>query len=339
MDIYLHDLGRRQQTTLLHWRAAAVSSQNSSHSYQAGTGPERIVATLPAPSPAPPRRRGWISRLWARSAGSSPEVAAAGLDALRGPSSGMFWGMNGGAVGFWIPGAMMLASGEHLGALAMLLPGALMSGVGFWIPGNYLRRICRPPVSDTEAEALEALMPDELERTYLRLVLSALRQPVLPETAARVRAALQAIGEAIDRLPPAAMPQARSDALRAEAAQAYAEALEEQDAVIAASCERKAEALHRSAASAERSHLLMRRAAALREEMLAQIESLRLGLAGFDAGTGGAVSLDSLADAVRNVAAESASVTDARAELDGSLAQKYAAPAAQAETIQKLRGG
>ncbi len=337
MDIFLHDLGRRQQMTLLQWRAARLGSQNSGWAAKTGAGPEQSFVSVPAPGPRmPPRRTSWLRRLWERSAGSSPEVAAAGMDALRGPSSGMFWGMNGGAVGFWMPGILMLATGEHVGGLVMLLPGAVMSGIGFWVPGSYLRRVCCPPVSEAEAEALEALMPDELERAYLRLVISAVRQPVLPETAMRVRAALQAIGEAIDRLPPGTMPRAEAGALFAEAAQAQAEAQTEQDAVVAASYERKAEALHRSALAVQRSQTLMRRAAALREEMLAQIESLRLGLAGFDTGSGDVGSLASLADAVRGVAAESMAVTDARAELDGSLAGPPAALTAQAEMIQKL---
>ena len=212
--------------------------------------------------------------------------------------------------------------------------GAMMSGVGLWMPGYWLRRVCRPPISLGEVEALQASVPDELEQAYLRLVADAVRQGVAPEAADRVRAALRAVGEAIDALPAVAVPRASVDTLRAEAAQASAEARAEPDAVVAASHERRADALERSASAAQRSQTLMRRASALRGEMLAQIESLRLGLAGFETALGDVSSLASLADAVRVVAEESVSVADARAELDAAL------PGAAAEgTALRLRAG
>lgn len=80
--------------------------------------------------------------------------------------------------------------------------------------------------------------------------------------------------------------------------------------------------------------MLMRRASALRGEMLAQIESLRLGLAGFETAGGDVTSLASLADAVRVVAEESVSVADARAELDAVL------PSVPAEeAVLRLKAG
>ena len=113
-----------------------------------------------------------------------------------------------------------------------------------------------------------------------------------------------------------------------------AEARAEADAAVAASHERRADALERSASAAQRSQTLMRRAAALRGEMLAQIESLRLGLVGFETASGDVSSLASLADAVRVVAEESVSVTDARKELDAVLPG-----APPVETILRMRSG
>ena len=113
-----------------------------------------------------------------------------------------------------------------------------------------------------------------------------------------------------------------------------AEARAEAGAAVAASHERRAEALERSASAAQRSHILMRRAAALRGEMLAQIESLRLGLVGFETASGDVSSLASLADAVRAVAEESVSVADARTELDAVL------PGAAGEgAVLRMRSG
>ena len=162
----------------------------------------------------------------------------------------------------------------------------------------------------------------------------AVRQEVAPDAAERVRAALRAVGEAIEKLPAVAVPRASVDTLRAEAVQAMAEARAETDSVVAASHERRADALERSASGAQRSQTLMRRASALRGEMLAQIESLRLGLVGFETASGDVSGLASLADAVRTVAEESVSVADARAELDAAL------PGAAAEgAFLRLKAG
>lgn len=317
MDIYLQDIGRQRQRMLLQWRVASM--KGTSHQFS-GPRLESGFVSLPAAGDREtPPRLGWLGRLWARGAGSSPEVAAAGLDAMRGMNYGFTWGLSCGSTGFWVPGALMASSGDPAAGVFMMAIGAIMSGVGFWLPGYWLRRVCRPPVSAGEVEALHTLAQDELERAYLRLVADAVRQSVAPEAAERVRAALRAVGEAIDQLPAVAMPRANVDTLREEAGRAQAEARAEADAVIAASHERKADALGRSALAAQRAQTLMRRAAALREEMMAQIESLRLGLAGFETASGDVSSLVSLADAVRTVAADSVAVADARSELDAAL--------------------
>ena len=327
MDIYLQDLGRRRQAALLQWRAASLNSQSGGRRTAGG------MVSFPASAGAAPRL-GLMGRLWARGSDLSPEVAAAGLDAMRGQNYGMVYGMTGGSLGFWTPAIGLAASGQHEVAAFMACLGVMMSGVGLWVPGHWLRRICRPPVSAAEVEALHGSTTDDLELAYLRLIADAVKQGVAPDAADRVRAALRAVGETIDLLPAVALPRASVDALRAEAVQAQAEARAETDSVVAASHERRAEALERSASAAQRSQILMRRAAALRGEMLAQIESLRLGLVGFETASGGVSSLASLADAVRAVAEESVSVADARTELDAAL------PGAAAKgAVLRLRGG
>ena len=325
MNIYLQDLGHRRQAALLQWRAFSLNNQ---------TGGQRYAGKLMPSASAGGRkaRLGPMGRLWTRGTGISPEVAAAGLGAMRGQNYGVVYGLTSGSLGFWMPAIGLAASGQHETAAFMAALGAMMSGVGLCMPGHWLRRVCRPPVSTAEVEALHDATADELELAYLHLVADAVRQDVAPEAEERVRAALCAVGEAIDLLPAVALPRASVDTLRVEAALAQAEARAETDPVVAASHERRAEALERSASAAQRSQILMRRAAALRGEMLAQIESLRLGLVGFETASGDVSSLASLADAVRAVAKESVSVADARTELDAALSG-----AAAVETVQRLR--
>ncbi len=330
MDIYLQDLGRGRQAALLQWRVSFLNNQPGAQRYAGRLMPSSAAAG----GGGTPPRLGPMGRIWALSTGISPEVAAAGLDAMRGQTYGMTWGLTSGSLGFWMPAIGLAASGQHEVAAFMAGLGALMSGVGLWVPGYWLRRVCRPPVSAAEVEALHGSTTDELELAYLRLIADAVRQDVAPEAAERVRAALCAVGEAIDLLPAVALPRASVDTLRVEAAQAQAEARSETDPVVAASHERRAEALERSASATRLSQTLMRRTAALRGEMLAQIESLRLGLVGFETTSGDVSILTSLADAVRAVAEESVSVADARTELDAVL------PGASAmEMEQRLRAG
>ena len=310
MNIYLQDLGRRQQRALLQWRASTLNRTPEGSLIMMGRASSFREST---PSPS------WLGRIWARGANIPPEIAAVGLDAMRGQTSGMVWGMAGGSMGLWMPAIGLIASGQHVIGVLMAGIGLAMNGVGLCVPGYWLRRVCRPPVSEAEVKALNVAGQDDLTQAYLHLIADAVRQSIVPEAAEGVRAALQSVGEAIEQLPAVAVPRTSVEALRVEAAMALTEALAEKDSVVAASHERRADALERSASAAERSEVLMRRAAALREEMKAQIESLRLGLVGFETAAGDVSSLVSLADAVRTVAVESVSVADARTELDHSL--------------------
>ncbi len=315
MDIYLQDLGHRRQAVLLQRRYLSLGTLPTG---QQSAGIALATTQAAAARKVPPLGR--LGRFWARGADTPPEVAAAFLDLVRRPARGFVIGsMVVGSLYGGVTAVGLITSGEYAFGAVIAGLGAVMSGTGLWVPGYWLRRVCRPPVSAAEVEALRDSTTDELELAYLRLVMDAMKQGVAPDAAGRVRAALRAVGDAIDLLPAVALPRAGVDALRTEAAQAQAEARAETDAVVAASHERRAEALERSASAAQRSQTLMRRAAALRGEMLAQIESLRLGLVGFETASGDVSSLASLADAVRTVAEESVSVADARTELDAAL--------------------
>jgi hypothetical protein len=90
---------------------------------------------------------------------------------------------------------------------------------------------------------------------------------------------------------------------------------------------------------AERSARLQRRTHALRDELSAQIESLRLGLTNFQSSAGDVSSLSDLAEAVQTVAVQAASLADARAELDNALAGRLIAAANPSAVPQILRAG
>ena len=96
------------------------------------------------------------------------------------------------------------------------------------------------------------------------------------------------------------------------------EAATESDPVVAESLERRIGALEYALRSADRSALLARRSHALREEMRAQIQAVRVGLATLRDGAGDVGRFSTIADSVRRVAGEANAVADARAELDAA---------------------
>lgn len=158
---------------------------------------------------------------------------------------------------------------------------------------------------------------DELDRAFLTLVRDAVRQTVPPDVENGLRQAIAALAGAIDKLPAVIAAPLDTQVLRAEAAALRAQADAEPDRVTSESLERRADALVRRADASEHSVLLVRRTTALRAEILAQIEALREGLTTFYTGAAGDVAgLTHLADSARRVAGETASVAQARAELD-----------------------
>jgi hypothetical protein len=138
-----------------------------------------------------------------------------------------------------------------------------------------------------------------------------------PFAEADIRAAVEALGEAIEKLPRVRVEPFDTAALRLEAAQLQQQALTEPDRVTADSISRRADALERRAEAHEHSALLAKRAAALRAEILAQIETLREGLAGhqLEDGVGPTVAFAELSDTARRVAQEASAAAEARQEL------------------------
>lgn len=325
MDLYAHDLGLKRYAALMRTRAAGFTGN-------AGTA---VAAAVPVASPET-ARLGLLGRLWTRGSGARPAEAAAALSTMKSFIIGMIGGLGGGATGFLMPAAMMAAKGEVVGASVMGMAGLAMAGSGLAIPGVMFHRMHRKPLSAAEIETLLPLAHDDLERAFVTLALDAARQEVSPQVGRELRAAIGALAGAIDRLPAASVTAVDTEALRGEARDVLARAQNEPDRVIAASLERRAEALERRADASERSALLVRRAVALREELFAQTEALRAGLTAFHSGSTDTAGLAHLAETVRGVAAEAASVAEARDELDAFVPAPLS-PAASAENLPPAR--
>lgn len=227
-------------------------------------------------------------------------------------------------LGSLVPGLAVLIAAKKTGMdpalawAAFLASSAGISALGFGPLARLAFRSLHKPLQAIELEGLIKESVDVLEEAYLRLVRDAVLIDV-PETAEKdIRGAIMSLGEAIDRLPLVNIEAVDVDALRSEAAVQRQKALEEPDRVTADSIDRRADALERRAQAHERSALLSRRAIALRAEILAQIETLREGLAGhqLEGGLAPTIAFAELSDTARRVAQEAASNADARTEVE-----------------------
>ena len=115
--------------------------------------------------------------------------------------------------------------------------------------------------------------------------------------------------------------------------------------MIGESLERRADALERRADAHDRSAQYVRRSAALRSEIEAQIEALREGLSAFNAGMIATGDMAHLSESARRVASEAVSAADAREEVESWLSSPppaaQASPAAEPERVATVgrRGG
>ena len=182
----------------------------------------------------------------------------------------------------------------------------------------FYQRWFTAPVTEEEIGKLsDAVTGNASQSDLLKLAREMMRQEnVAPDAAQNLCDALRLLGNAAERLPAATHPQTAPDTLRQAADAARAEANRETDPVTQASLLRRADALERSAASAVQAAIIAKRTEALRGELAAQTQSLRLGLAAYQTGDTGAAGLAALSENIRTVAAEAVSAASARAELD-----------------------
>lgn len=330
MEIYPQDLGLRRQTALVRRRGAMASGMQTAST-------SALNFDLP-----PHRPLGPLGRFWMHGVDADPQAKQATLEANRPGIVGFVGGFCGGSTGFFLPALLIGLTGhEPVVGIVMAALGTVFCGLGLTLPGTWLRGVHRKPVTGEEFDALKAAAGDDaLETSYVRLAREMAAQNVADNAGKSLREALRALGEAIDALPHVPAADADTNALRLDADRARAEAGREPDAVAAASLRRRADALDRSARAASQSEALRRRAAVLRDELLAQTESLRLGLAAARPDSGEVAGLAALAESVRAVADEAAGVAAARAELDAALSPSVVAPIpADAPATLSLRAG
>jgi hypothetical protein len=254
------------------------------------------------------------------------------LGGLTGGFLGGFAGGFGG--GFGGPAIAAAASGHEMAGAVFGTLAVSAVGFGFLGPGITLKRYHTKPVDIVDIDRLLALTSgDDVQTAYLHLVRDALQQTGLSEDAvASLRDALRTLGDALDRLPPAPLRGSDVEDVRGELERVRAEAATETDTVIVDSLMRRTAALEYAIHSADRSILLSKRAQALREEMRAQIQAVRVGLATLRDGAGDVGHFASIADSVRRVAGEANAVADARAELDAYTPPTATAPRVEAAT-------
>ena len=166
-------------------------------------------AAAPAESAAPPI--GFWGRRWlGRQKGQmSAEEAQATLRAVRTPTRA--WSTLGLLA---IPPALALALSIHDPAFCLLDLGLLGGWTWLFTVAQPRQLVARKhgqmyerPVTPGEIAALLPQAHDELERSYLTLVMDVVRQEVAgaqeegPASGTDLRSALRALGEAIDKLP------------------------------------------------------------------------------------------------------------------------------------------
>lgn len=233
------------------------------------------------------------------------------------------------------------------------LPGLFCFGVvGGWawflsavyprhVVARKYRRLYAEPVSSVEIAALLPQTRDELERSYLTLVMDVSRQEVQTAAGANLRIALKSLGEAIDKLPATRVVLSDdhdiiTEVLQRTAAATLQKAQEEPDRIAAASLMRRVEALHRRADATKRANTLTRRFSVLRQEMAAETEALRAGLTAYYSGAHDIADLTQLAEDMQRLATEAAALTDAVEEVDTFSAGRVAA-ASPTPTVNRIR--
>jgi hypothetical protein len=200
----------------------------------------------------------------------------------------------------------------------LLMMWALVTYAILLSPRQTIKKLHEKAITATEVETMLPNARGRLERSYLGLVLDALRTEV-PSVSAQndIRAALKDLGDTVMRLPADAVPMTDPATLRQQAQEQRAKAQAENDSFVRASLLRQAEGYERRAALSDENVVSARRQTALRREARIQMDALRAVLVAFQhTSQADASSVAHLSDAVSRVAQEAQAVSIARRELE-----------------------
>jgi hypothetical protein len=323
MKLYPQDLRANDHINIVRRRAHAASSGGApTSSYVVSPGVVMSTTYDPNAQQAMPEPKlGVLGKLWARGLGMTDEKAAISNAAASSWTQSAAWLT--ALLGPILPGALLAIAAKKSGldpALAWASFGGITAGIAALGFGPFAEAAFKNLHKPLQTGELEQLMKDavgSLDTAYLRLVRDALITSTNEKAEADIRAAIEALGQAIERLPEVIAEPLDTAALRIEAIQLEQQALGEPDKVTSDSLSRRSLALERRADAHDKSALLSKRAAALRAEIQAQIETLREGLAGhqLEANVGPNSSFTELSETARRVAQEAASAAEARQEL------------------------
>ena len=316
MEIFPQNLNPRYHIELVRRRSSK------------GVSVPRVDDPLPRPD------LGKMGRFWAKGMELTEEQAAlaAPAAAVGAKSYAALSMMLGGA--FAIILGLIAGDAVHSSLAGFSAFGAGMTGLWFLGHGPVAQLIFQKShaaLTPREVEDLIERAPDDLTRAYLQLVRDAVLVPTSDETAKSVRAALGALGDALEALPAVVIEPQDAGALRDKSRSLAERAAAESDPVIAASLQRQAESVEQRAESQEKSALVARRAATLRDEIFAKIASLRDAIAAQQTGALDATALAALSESARSVARESQAAAGAADELE-----RYLAPG-EAPVVQSIR--
>lgn len=295
--------------------------------------PVTVYADKAVPTKLSPRQRDWLKKT---NVDPDSELAKRLIAATRmytsQVSGGLSWGMG---IGCGVPAFMMLAMGLFEGKIEGFLIGGFFAtlsliGViaGQVAPQESYKKWLNTPLHTAELDDILKEEQEPLYKSFVLLIRDAISHKSLPgDTEETVTAAITALGAAIHRLPDTgtALEPIDSATLRDQAQQLIDQATVESDMVIRDSLLRRSEALVRSADSADETHQWLRRTAYLRQELDAQITSLRHSL---QANTDGEIAIGTIkraASEATTLGREAFKLREATLELDRYLAQSSSA--------------
>lgn len=307
----------------------------------------RLTPTMPQGSPVPPldetparvprsrrlrRQREKIRRYWVRDLKVDEATGEKVANMLYKGTPGVGARVGAVIVSIYLLLPMLiclLAGAPPPFPIFLALTWALVMAAIIQSPRRTIRQLDEKVLTGQEVEAMLPIARGRLERSYLQLVLEAMRQDIPSATAQNdIRAALRDLGDTVSRLPADAVPVPNSAALRDEARLLRNQAALENDSLVRTSQLRQAETLERRAALADQNGVALRRLATLRREARTQMDALRAVLAGFqNTNHWDHAQAAHLTESLSRAASEAQSVAIARRELeDEEIAALFGAP-------------